>query len=147
MASINFQPASESPDNVQGSPETLVPPASSPEEMRANLEDIKAKLDGKFQDFNSSKFSTDNQMKDQQGQILGLLFDLLEKEGVDPSNPEEVKAFIENIKVQNPELGDQLEQALQVILGDEVPPSDQVPLEEDNMNINNTPNDTPPQSL
>lgn len=144
----NVQSAPESPEKVPGVPmtDTLVPPAANSEEMKANLADMMAKLDGKFQDFNSNKFSADNQLKDQQGQTLGILFDLLEKAGVDPSNPEEVKAFIENIKMQSPELGDQLEQALQVILGEEEVSSEQVPVE-NNMNINNIPDDSAPQTI
>lgn len=93
----------------------------SQDEMKTNLQDLMSKIEGKYQDFNTQRFSSENKLKGQEGDALRVLFDLFESAGVDPSNPEEVRMFLDNIKQNNPELAQQLEQVLQSILGEEQP--------------------------
>lgn len=135
-----------------------VTPELSQEEMRANLSDMMSKIDSKYQDFNSHKFSADNQLKKISGDYLSQLFDLLEINGVDPSNVEDVKAFLDKIKEQNPELGDALEKAFQTLLGED-PEVAQEPggvklpqnlagtIAQNNMNTNISSNETLPPNL
>src|SRR3990167_10099633 len=111
-------PAPASPEQapaISGTPEGL-----SQEEMRANLKGMMEKIQGKFQDFNAQKFSSGNKSKELQSQALREIFSILESMGVDPSSPEEVNAFLEDLKTKNPELAQQIETALKSVLGEEV---------------------------
>lgn len=146
MDPLNVQPAPASPPAVPVGEETPTSSGLSQEQMIANLQGLMEKINGKYQDFNSDKFSADNQIKEQRSQSLQQLFDLLQSAGVDPSNVEEVKAFLDSMKEKNPELAQQFEQALQILLGQEEAPSDEVPEESQNMNIN-TSDATTPQNL
>lgn len=113
------------------------------DQMRVNLQDLMSKIEGKYQDFNSQKFASDNKLKVQQGESLRQVFDLLESMGIDPSNVEQVREFLARIKESNPELSSQLEIALGSILGDEAvgpePITEGEPLTNMNININDQP--------
>jgi len=99
------------------------------EQMKTNLQDMMAKIENKYQDFNSQKFASDNKLMEQQGGTLRQVFDLFESMGVDPSNVEEVRALLDKIKETNPELSQQLEIALGSVLGEEPPVEGEVPVE------------------
>ena|SRR3990167_8797122 len=134
-------PAPASPEQapaVSGAPVGL-----SQEEMRANLKGMMEKIQGKYQDFNAQKFSSESKSKEQQSQALREIFSILESMGVDPSSPEEVNAFLEELKIKNPELAQQIETALKSVLGEdqevvEEPVGEEVP-PEGNMNTNEVP--------
>lgn len=134
-------PQSPQPQLTQP-PSTVAPPPVSPEgpmgipvgttsqdpatmgsltqdQMKANLQELMSKIEAKMQDFNSQKFSTDNKLKEQQSQALRQIFDLFKSNGVDPSNLDEVSAFLQKVKDTNPELAQQLEKALEIILGED----------------------------
>lgn len=99
-----------------------VPPQASlsQDEMKNNLKDMMAKIDSKYQDFNSQKFASSNKAKEQQSQLLRSVFDLFQAKGIDPSNVQQVGAFLNKIKTTNPEMAKQLETTLLSILGEEV---------------------------
>ena len=148
-------PAPASPEAVPGIPVDGAQAELSQEEMKKNLQDLMAKIEGKYQEFNTQKFSSDNKTKEQKGEILRQLFDLFQSKGIDPNNPEEVKAYLDKIQASNPELFAQIEQALQSILGDDqagmeanaAAPTDVAPggAPVDNMNIN--PNEAPQENI
>jgi hypothetical protein len=133
--------------NQPGIPQPEVPQMGmSQDQMRGNLQGLMSKIENKYQDFNSQKFSTDNQLKEQSGESLRQLFDLFQSMGIDPSNAEEVGAFLNKIKESNPELSQQLEKVLSSILGDEATTpvgeatmGEEVPQGNMNMNVNETP--------
>jgi len=108
-----IQPDNETPQQVQP---PVDDPGLSQDQMRTNLQDMMAKVDGKYQEFNAQKFSSDNQSQEIKSQVLRELFDLFESKGIDPNNPEEVKEFLDTIKQNNPELYQQVEQALKTLL-------------------------------
>jgi hypothetical protein len=117
------QPAPITPTTpVPGVPETPQPGGTvmSQDQMRANLKELMSKIDSKFQDFNSQKFSTDNKVKEMQSKALRQIFDIFQSMGIDLSNVDEVRAFLEQLRSQNPALADQLTQALQSILGEDL---------------------------
>lgn len=123
---LNQQPipqAPVSPDATSSIPE--VPQTEmSQEQMRANLQGLMSKIENKYQDFNSQKFASNNKLQEQEGATLRQIFDLFESVGVDPSNVEDVRAFLDKIKANNPELYQQLETLLSSILGEEnIPPT------------------------
>lgn len=132
-------PAPESPEvapTMLGAPEGL-----SQEEMRANLQEMMEKIQEKYQDFNAQKFSSEGKSKELQSQALREIFSILESMGVDPSSPESVNAFLEDLRATNPELAEQIEAALKSVLGEEVeseeaPVTEEaLPPEAENMNI------------
>ena len=118
-------PAPMSPDSPAGIPAgmTSADPATmggmTQEQMKANLQELMSKIEAKMQDFNSQKFATDNKLKEQQSQALREVFDLFKSNDVDPSNLDEVSAFLQKVKDSNPELAQQLEKALETILGED----------------------------
>ena len=152
---------------------SLVPPGApmTQSQMVSSLTSMMAQIQSKYQAFNAKKFSSSNVVNEQQGGALRQIFDLFKSQGVDPSNPSQVGAFLDQLKKANPELYQQFVGALQVILGDDtmtsttppitnapetplpaapaVSPTDATPAAPDattNMNIN--PNDqTVPQNV
>ena len=91
----------------------------SQEQMKSNLQDMMSKIDGKYQDFNTQKFSSDSKLKEQQSEVLRQIFNLFKSMGVDPSDPAAVKAMLDKIKTINPALYQQIESAMIGILGNE----------------------------
>lgn len=89
----------------------------SQEQMKANLADMKSKIDSKYQELDT--LNKTNQVNDaqQQSDILNQLFDLLMSQGIDPNDPAAVGAFLEKMKTINPEVYQQVVTALNSILG------------------------------
>lgn len=140
-----MDPVEQSVAPVPASPE-VAPAGLSQDQMKTNLQDLMSKIEARYQDFNAQKFSSSNKIQAQQGDTLRGIFDLLETSGVDPSNPEEVKAFLDQIRASNPELAKQLEEVLQSVLGEETAEpevTEEIPSE--NMNMN--PDATPPEAI
>lgn len=108
-------------DPTQQSPITA-PVSQNPElnqdQMKTNLQDMMSKIDGKYQDFNSSKFSADNKTVSNKSATMRQLFEVFQSMGVDPSDPEALKLFLDQLKNSNPEMYDQVVTALESILGD-----------------------------
>ena len=131
-------PAPASPEQapaISGTSEGL-----SQEEMRINLKGMMEKIQGKHQDFSAQKLSSENKSKELQSQALREIFSVLESIGIDPSSPEQVSAFLEDLRTKNPELAQQIEKAMASVLGEEAevaeePVAEGVPPEE-NMNTN-----------
>ena len=99
---------------------TARPPASPPEQgvgmtqdqMKANLQGMLSQLMSKFNQAKSIHADTAEEIKAQDTQMLGDLFDFFESIGVDPSSPDEVNAFMEKLAAQSPELAQQLQSLL-----------------------------------
>lgn len=100
----------------------------SQDQMRSNLADMMAKLEVGHQNLTSQSASSDLKVKQYRNEALRQVFDILEQAGVDPTDPEAVRAFLDNIKTENPELAMQIEEIIDSILGDE-------DAESQNMNI------------
>jgi hypothetical protein len=143
-----------SPDEASG---------MSQEEMRQNLQDMMAKIDSKYQDFSMKNFSNNTTNQKSKSETLIMFFDMLKQAGVDPSNVEEVNAFLESIKQNNPEIFKQIEAILKTLIegGDMVPAAEEIPTDgntpeqptpemgattpQPNMNINT--NESPQQNI
>lgn len=121
----------------------------SQDEMKANIRELLGKMDAKHQEFNAGKFALDAQSKDKQSEALRQVFDLLQSKGIDPSNIDQVKTFFDKIKSVHPELSQQLEMALQLIMGDNQQSAGIAPdpgaFPAANMNINQ--NEAPQQTI
>lgn len=148
-------PVPESPASI---PAAQNEPELSQEQMKANLSELMGKIDRKYQDFNSHKFSSDNKLNQTNGEYLSQVFDLLQQNGVDPSNIEEVRAFLEKVEDKDPELAKTLKDALQIILGEEegnvsedgevaLPKNLADSVSQENMNTNISSDETIPPNL
>lgn len=82
------------------------------DQMKANLQGMLSQLMEKFAQAQSIHATTAQEIKGKDAQMLGDLFDFFESIGVDPSNPDEVAAFIEKLAQQSPELAQQLQSLL-----------------------------------
>lgn len=143
------------PSNQQGG-------EMSQEQMIANLQDLASKIETKYQDFNSQKFASANKLEVKKREALKEVFDIMETAGIDLTNPEEVKGFLDSLKEKNPELYQIVEQSLEALFsegapaigepsavppvaeeeGGYIPPSG---LEQNNMNMN--PNENLSQNI
>lgn len=120
----------------------------SQEQMVANLQELAGKIDGKYQEFNSQKFAIGNKLDLKKREALKEVFDIMSSAGIDLSNPEEVKGFLDSLKEKNPELYQIVESSLEFLFSDgtEVSPdtttgennsqASPVDLGQNNMNIN-----------
>lgn len=148
METPQFQPAPVSPTEVPTIPNTPTQSLSQ-DEMRNNLKNMMDKIDTKYQNFQTSQFSYDNQNAQAKSQALREVFDLLQSAGVDPSNVEQVQQFLDEIKTKSPELYQQVVKVLQDIISEDINnggETDQPETLPSNMNINNE-NDQPSQNV
>jgi hypothetical protein len=121
----NIQPTQAPAYPEQNLPQSTVAeaPASpaeasgmSQEEMRQNLQDLMEKIDNRYQDFSLQNFSSSNKEQTTKADALRMFFDMLQQAGVDPSNVEEVNAFLQKIKSNNPEIFKQIEAILKTLI-------------------------------
>ncbi len=122
----------------------------SQEDMKANLQAMMEKIQPKYQAFTQAKAAGDANVTRAQSLMLRQFFDVLSSYGIDPSNPEDVKQFLDKIKEANPQAYKQIEQSIGIMMGDnpngspsvdtgQVPQSPQPNM---NMNQNATPQQT-----
>ena len=119
MDPLNQNSVPTFPTPPVGAPVANQSPELSQDQMKANLQDMMGKIDGKYQDFNSQKFASDNKLKEQKSESLRQIFDFFQSMGIDPSDVEEVRVFLDKIRKTNPELSQQIEQALASLLDEE----------------------------
>lgn len=117
-----FPPVPPSPAQV---PEIADPTAGqqtglSQDVMISNLKELMAKIQNKYSDFKSGNAMSDSKLMQAKSQALRDVFDMLQSAGIDPSNVEEVQAFLDKIKQANPELYSQIEKVLQELMGGDV---------------------------
>lgn len=111
------QPQPMVPGMSAGAP-TAAPAGLSQEQMKANLQGMMSKIEGKYQDFNSHKFAAANQTTADKSSSLRQLFDLFQSMGVDPSDPAALKQFLAQLQQSNPQMYQQVVDALEAMLGD-----------------------------
>lgn len=132
---ISEQPSGFSPvpDSPIG-PQDAVGQGMTEEQMKASLQDILSKIDNKYSEFDNNNFNTSRQASQMKSEAISELFDILQKKGIDPNDPQQLQEYLNEIKGRNPELYKQIVDAINAILG----PSDPNQTGEvtpDNMNI------------
>ena len=100
----------------QGVPSQGTPTQGMPSDPKAALQELMAAVDEKMAGVNQ-KASVGQDM-DQQAkvEILQVLFDVLQRNGIDPNDQEAVNAFLEQLKQASPEVYNAFETALNNIL-------------------------------
>ena len=91
----------------------------SEESMRTNLDNVMGQLKDQYATFDNENFSAGVQRNEMRSHALSELFTILESKGVNPENPEEVKAYLDKIRASNPEIAAQIERAINDLLGEE----------------------------
>ncbi len=118
MDPLQAQQTPVTPD-MSGSQATT--PQLSQDQMKQNLQGLMSKIEGKYQDFNSSKFAASNKTAADRSSALRQLFDMFQAMGVDPSDPAALKQFLSQLEQSNPEMYQQVVEALEAMLGDNGP--------------------------
>lgn len=124
----------QTPSMVQAS-QPVIPSSGgelSQEQMIANLQDLAGKIDNKYQEFNSQKFAMGNKLDLKKREALKEVFDIMNSSGIDLSNPEDVKKFLDSLKESNPELYQIVEASLEFLFSDETESAPDIATAEEN---------------
>lgn len=92
------------PDMESAGPNPIAPTGMTPEEMKADLDKDVANLNDKATGIKVQKQINQENITKTKRQVLGALFDMLKKNGVDPNNLESISAFIKKLEDQDPDL-------------------------------------------
>jgi hypothetical protein len=76
----------------------------SHEQMVADLEGKTAALQGKNAELNAKSITRGNKLDNMRTEIMQNLFALLEKNGIDPNDPESLRSFLEQLAETDPDL-------------------------------------------
>lgn len=99
----------------------------SPEEMKQNLGTAADSLQSSYRDLNTKKIGSSQKIEKTRVETLNKLFDMLEKYGIDPSDQEQLSAFVEELKNINPDVYAYFQRAIQDLLNGEEDPSQTTP--------------------
>lgn len=97
-------------------------PMMSQEQMRANLQDMMGTVDERMGNLNSMKFAMDNKRQSEKSEGLQILFQRLMELGVDPSDVQQVNAFLEKLKAKDPATYEVFERVFNDLLQDQESP-------------------------
>lgn len=113
-------PMSEVPSMNPPAPASPLGVGDMPQDqMKSNLQDLMAKLQAKKQETETSMFDIGKKAKESKSQLFNEIYDFFQKNGVDPSNPEQVKEFLDKLKEANPEVFQQVSDILNQIMADD----------------------------
>lgn len=87
-------------------------------EARQELTRLLEQLQNKRGEFNAMQFASKNATESQRQEALMQVFDIMQQNGVDPSNVEEVKAFLDQLEQANPELYQIFVEAFNLLIGE-----------------------------
>lgn len=97
---------------------TQDPANMTPEEMGADLKQLMDALTQKYNTFHGQKKTMDTQISNSQNTAIASLFQILQKNGVDPSNQDEVNKFLQELQQSNPEGYQMFELAINNLLSE-----------------------------
>lgn len=109
------------PNQLQPQAQQSIPsgkaPAMATPEQRQELFDLVSQVRDKLGGFNAVSFASQNQSEQLRMDLLKDIFSQLSAAGVDLTDPKSVSDFMSKLKIQNPELAQMLEEALNTLLG------------------------------
>lgn len=100
-------------------PEGKAVKMATPEQKQQLLDLIEATR-GKLGEFNATSFAVDNQIESSRNDALKQVFDALQSAGVDLTDPQSVSDFLMKLRIQNPQMSQMFEEALNQLLGEPV---------------------------
>lgn len=90
----------------------------SQEQMYQDLQELMTKIESQYQRFSTLNNQNKAQVQQKKDLMLQEIFDMFVDNGIDPNNAEDVSAFLDSIKQNNPELYQLVEKALQDLMSD-----------------------------
>lgn len=117
---------SQVPSDMQQSNQPVTP------EQMQKLHDMLDEVNKAFERFKAIRFAAENKTKIIKNDIREQIFELMMQDGINLEDRGSVSSFIEGVREKSPELADQFENAMNMILDDEsdTQPSDgSVPLD------------------
>ena len=102
-------------------------PQQSGEEMKAQLESMFSELEDEYRKLTSSKFSLDNSAEQSRIAALRQILGVLQNMGIDPNNQDQVKAFLDQLQQQDPDLLAIFDKAMNGLLGQQPTDLNKVP--------------------
>jgi len=106
-------------NSIPGEPQSGMEEEFVGEDKKELLRQMIEEIKGKLGEANSLGFVTDNMGKVQKGEALQKVFELLQQSGVDLTNPESVRQFIEKMRSSNPEIAQLFEEVMNELLSDD----------------------------
>lgn len=94
-------------------------------EDRQRLLDMIAQMKERMGEFNATSFATQNQSEQHRMDMLKEVFSQLAAAGVDLTDPQSVAQFLDALRLNNPEMAQLFEEALNALLGEEVMPAEE----------------------
>ena len=91
----------------------------SQEEMRADLQAGYDKVKNKERQVNSARLMSQNQIYEFKKRVIQDVFKMMKRAGVDPSNLESIRGFIEKLEQQNPDIAEMFKLAFEGMVGNE----------------------------
>lgn len=70
---------------------------------KSRMDDMMAEIEQKRRENNSQRIVSGQNFDDERKKVINEIFDVLEENGVDPSNPEDMAAFFDKMKESDPE--------------------------------------------
>lgn len=116
---------------MQGAtPDMTTPPtdANASQEMatpeeKQSLIDMLSQIEQKYRDMNASKFAGDNQSASIKQDLLVDVFKTMQDNGIDVTNVESVRQFLDNLEQSNPDLYQLFVDAFNGLMGDQNAPA------------------------
>jgi hypothetical protein len=110
------------PEGLPGGAEQLPEQdMASPEEMQT-LWDMMNQIEQKYQEMNAEGFAGGNKIESQKRELIAEVFQALQDAGVDTTNIDEVRQFLDELQQSNPDLYELFDSAFSDLLGGETSP-------------------------
>ena len=93
-------------------------PGMTPDEMIADLEGKAADVEGKNASLKAKQIIGDNNLESIREDIIRNLFSVMEKNGIDPGDPQSVRDFLEKLAESDPDLFEIFENAFTHLMGE-----------------------------
>lgn len=92
---------------------------NSGEALKSKLDDMFASVEEEYRKMNTNKFSSNNKMERDRIDALRQVLDALQQSGIDLNDPEQIRAFMDQLAQQDPDLLALFEDAMKGLLGEE----------------------------
>jgi len=105
-------------------PQGMPDPSGSqpvPPEQAKELQDLADILHQKLERMKALRFSSDAYLEKFRGKLLAELFKRMQDSGVNLQDPQSVNAFLKKMSDISPDLGQEFEQLLGLLMGEDVP--------------------------
>ena len=103
------------PGSESDMPIPAINPGMTPEEMKAEIDNDLSNLDSKASEVKAKRAISEQNILATKNKVLGALFDMLKKAGVDPNDLESIRSFLASLEEQDPDLAQLFEEVFNSI--------------------------------